>query len=268
MIHLDSFKDKLNLLVFMAKKLFALAHKKCAVEGVDSPMMQECLVGGHVYLQVLKDRIHGWMVGLRSHINKRVVSKGGGYTPTRGNYSAHKKRFFVNEIFSTEDMAIALRSNKGFEFSLETFLSTGNITSQSGLGLMQNNGMTVVAENINRMRYMSHFRAIHRGSFFTEMRTTEVRQLLPDAWGENPPTHTPPPCLRNFLEIPPSLPKLRPLKVPRWANFTTPPTGGKSNLGRENRATERFTRVLGACEISLEYFHRPSRYRRSNFRGE
>ena len=33
------------------------------------------------------------------------------------------------------------------------------------------------------MRYMSHFRAIHRGSFFMEMRTTEVRVLLPDAWG-------------------------------------------------------------------------------------
>ena len=35
----------------------------------------------------------------------------------------------------------------------------------------------------SRMRYMSHFRAIHRGSFFMEMRTTEVRVLLPDAWG-------------------------------------------------------------------------------------
>lgn len=27
------------------------------------------------------------------------------------------------------------------------------------------------------------FRAVHRGSFFVEMRTTEARQLLPDAWG-------------------------------------------------------------------------------------
>lgn len=41
-----------------------------------------------------------------------------------------------------------------------------------------------MAENINRMRYMSHFKAIHRGSFFVEMRTTEARQLLPDAWGD------------------------------------------------------------------------------------
>ena len=54
-----------------------------------------------------------------------------------------------------------------------------------------NHHITIMAENINRMRYMSHFRAIHRGSFFQEMRTTEVRALLPDAWGFVCPVHTP-----------------------------------------------------------------------------
>jgi len=48
-----------------------------------------------------------------------------------------------------------------------------------------------MAENINRMRYMSHFRAVHRGSYFVTMRTTEARQLLPDAWGYICPVHTP-----------------------------------------------------------------------------
>jgi hypothetical protein len=46
-------------------------------------------------------------------------------------------------------------------------------------------GLTVLAENINRMRYMSHFRSVHRGAFFQEMRTSEPRQLLPEAWGED-----------------------------------------------------------------------------------
>ncbi|CAB4057057.1 DNA-directed RNA polymerase I subunit RPA2 [Lepeophtheirus salmonis] len=75
--------------------------------------------------------------------------------------------------------------------SFESFLSTGNIPNASSLGLMQNSGISIMAENINRMRYMSHFRAIHRGSFFQEMRTTEVRALLPDAWGFICPVHTP-----------------------------------------------------------------------------
>ena len=70
-----------------------------------------------------------------------------------------------------------------FERLFENFLGTGNLPSETGLGLMQDKGLTIMAENINRMRYMSHFRAVHRGSFFQEMRTTEVRALLPDAWG-------------------------------------------------------------------------------------
>lgn len=67
---------------------------------------------------------------------------------------------------------------------------------------MQDKGLIIVAENINRMRYMSHFRAVHRGAFFQEMRTTEPRQLLPDAWGFICPVHTPDgaPCgLLNHL---------------------------------------------------------------------
>lgn len=75
------------------------------------------------------------------------------------------------------------KARSNIDRQMEYFLSTGNIRSSTGLGLMQTSGLTIVAENINRMRYMSHFRAIHRGAFFQEMRTTEARRLLPDAWG-------------------------------------------------------------------------------------
>ena len=45
-------------------------------------------------------------------------------------------------------------------------------------------GFTIVADKLNFFRYLSHFRAVHRGAFFAQMRTTGVRKLLPDAWGE------------------------------------------------------------------------------------
>ena len=82
-------------------------------------------------------------------------------------------------------MLNVMKHGNSLESQMENFLSTGNLKSSTGLGLMQNSGLAIVAENINRMRYMSHFRAIHRGSFFQEMRTTEARQLLPDAWGND-----------------------------------------------------------------------------------
>ena len=69
-----------------------------------------------------------------------------------------------------------------------SLLSTGNIVSSTGLDLMQVSGFTVIADRLNSLRYMSHFRAVHRGQFFTTMKTTTVRKLLPESWGLLPYT--------------------------------------------------------------------------------
>ena len=59
-----------------------------------------------------------------------------------------------------------------------------------------------MAEKLNFYRYIAHFRSIHRGSFFAELKTTTVRKLLPESWGFLCPVHTPDgsPCgLLNHL---------------------------------------------------------------------
>ena len=48
---------------------------------------------------------------------------------------------------------------------------------------LQTSGFAVVADRLNFYRFLSHFRCVHRGSFFSQMRTTSVRKLLPEAWG-------------------------------------------------------------------------------------
>lgn len=40
--------------------------------------------------------------------------------------------------------------------------------------------MTVQAERLNFLRFISHFRAVHRGASFAGLRTTSVRKLLPE----------------------------------------------------------------------------------------
>ncbi|RYH19656.1 hypothetical protein EON65_25800 [archaeon] len=89
-----------------------------------------------------------------------------------------------------------------------SFLSTGNIVTSTGLDLMQVSGYTIVAEKLNYLRYvyvyvyvlyvcicvthkslcypsyfpprlhsfryLSHFQSVHRGQFFTTMKTTTV----------------------------------------------------------------------------------------------
>lgn len=55
----------------------------------------------------------------------------------------------------------------------------------------QTAGFTIVAERLNYYRFLAHFRSIHRGAFFAQLRTTTVRKLLPDQWGFLCPVHTP-----------------------------------------------------------------------------
>jgi DNA-directed RNA polymerase I subunit RPA2 len=87
---------------------------------------------------------------------------------------------------------------------MEHFLATGNLISRSNLDLQQTAGFTVVADKLNMVRYLSHFRSIHRGQYFTEMKTTTVRKLLPEGWGFLCPVHTPDgsPCgLLNHITL-------------------------------------------------------------------
>ncbi len=69
-------------------------------------------------------------------------------------------------------------------------------------------GYTVVADKLNFFRFTSHFRSVHRGQFFTTMKTTTVRKLLPESWGFLCPIHTPDggPCgLLNHISAPASV---------------------------------------------------------------
>ena len=87
---------------------------------------------------------------------------------------------------------------------MEYFLATGNLKSQSGLDLMQAKGYAIIADKINNMRFLAHFRAIHRGAYFAEIKTTTVRKLLPENWGYICPVHTPDghPCgLLNHISL-------------------------------------------------------------------
>ncbi|XP_041365759.1 DNA-directed RNA polymerase I subunit RPA2-like [Gigantopelta aegis] len=176
--HLDSDLDKFNLLVYMTKKLFAFAKGECAAESADNPMNQELLLGGHLYLMVLKERLHGYLNTLRMTILRSARSQSESASFDSGSF---RKIFNVNRSSGAKEISRAL----------EYLLATGNLNSKSGLGLMQISGLSVLADKLNFLRYISHFRCVHRGAFFAEMRTTTVRKLRPEAWGFLCPVHTP-----------------------------------------------------------------------------
>ncbi|KAI0483000.1 DNA-directed RNA polymerase I subunit RPA2 [Xylariaceae sp. FL0804] len=182
--------DKFRMLLLMIRKLYALVAGDCAVDNPDAVQNQEILLGGFLYGMVIKERLDELLsTGLRLAF--------------RDYFRKSPSRTFMSEEF-TKDFPIKLfqKANENVANGLEYFLSTGNLSSPSGLDLQQVSGFTVVAEKLNFLRFISHFRMVHRGSFFAQLKTTTVRKLLPESWGFLCPVHTPDgaPCgLLNHL---------------------------------------------------------------------
>ncbi|ODQ82708.1 hypothetical protein BABINDRAFT_159233 [Babjeviella inositovora NRRL Y-12698] len=185
LVHLDSNADKFRMLLFMVRKLYTLVAGDCCPDNPDATQHQEVLLGGFLYGMIIKEKMEEYLQNIRLQIQSDI---------SRGVAINFSDRKYMSRVF--------MRINENIGQKLQYFLSTGNLVSQSGLDLQQVSGYTVVAEKINFHRFISHFRMVHRGSFFTEMKTTTVRKLLPESWGFLCPVHTPDgsPCgLLNHL---------------------------------------------------------------------
>ena len=116
---------------------------------------------------ILREKLEDQLSFLRSKIVKDINSSHSG----RSNSSASK-------VIELDYLKKNLENNM-IGKTIEYFLSTGNLKSRTGLDLMQDKGFCVIADKLNNMRFLSHFRSIHRGAYFAEMKTTTVRKLLP-----------------------------------------------------------------------------------------
>ncbi|KAJ2787662.1 hypothetical protein GGI15_000552 [Coemansia interrupta] len=184
MVHLSDARDKFNMLAHMVRKLYALVSGECQEDNSDTPQMQEVYLPGHLYLGIIKEKLDDYLLAIRSEISRDVRNNKVDLFNTR----------YLTRVFTRVTVDIGLKCNY--------FLATGNLVSRSGLDMQQMTGYTIIAEKLNYLRYLSHFRCIHRGAFFTELKTTGVRKLLPEGWGFLCPVHTPDgsPCgLLNHL---------------------------------------------------------------------
>jgi DNA-directed RNA polymerase I subunit RPA2 len=157
----------------MLRKLYSFAAGDCGVDNADSLQNQELLLPGHLMCTFVKEKFDETLDNIRVGLLKEM----------RVDYT----KFLTNVPQSKWWMKMVDRygmlSSGGIGKKVSHFLSTGNIISTTGLDLMQVSGYTIVAEKLNFLRFCAHFRSVHRGQFFMEMKTTAVRKLLPDQWG-------------------------------------------------------------------------------------
>lgn len=175
-VHLNDNIDKFNLLILMLQKLFSLVDQTSVPDNPDALQNQEVLLPGHLITIYLKEKLQDWLLRAKRTLQDEVDN--------------NTKKF---ELSSLEDVkrVIDKTSPKQIGASIENMLKTGRLVTQSGLDLQQRAGMTVMAERLNYLRFISHFRAVHRGASFAGLRTTSVRKLLPESWGFLCPVHTP-----------------------------------------------------------------------------
>ncbi|GJN13824.1 hypothetical protein PR202_gb00571 [Eleusine coracana subsp. coracana] len=160
-VHLKYNHDKFNLLIFMLQKLYALVDKTAAPDNADALQYQEALLPGHLITVFLKDRLQDWL-----RKTKRLILEEAAKNKSFDLHDAHEIRKFLGKNTTSVGRAI------------ESMLKVGKVNSQSGLDLPQRDGMTIQAERLNFHRYISHFRAVHRGAAFAKMRTTSIPEDL------------------------------------------------------------------------------------------
>ncbi|MES1907747.1 MAG: hypothetical protein MHM6MM_000805 [Cercozoa sp. M6MM] len=192
-VHAPSDRDKFNSLVSMVRKLLALVQGKIRADNADLLSQHEALLPGHLLTNFVSEKLHEVMVSCKYMVQRDMTDA------KRNERKAKFAKCYRDASYYKRVLGI-IGGSVGHK--IESLLSTGNLISSSGLDLMQVGGFAVVADRINYWRFMSHFRAIHRGAFFTEMKTTDVRKLMPETWGFLCPVHTPDgsPCgLLNHL---------------------------------------------------------------------
>lgn len=182
LVHLSDGYDKVLMLCLMARKLFALVRGKIRGDNMDVLGSQELWTAGMLYGAVVKERLFQSLL-----MAGRVLTK----------------QLLKDPNVETEKFETAFKSSfNAIGKGVTNFLATGNFSPRFCSDLQQTNGFVVMADKLNALRFTAHFRAVHRGAYFAEMKTTTVRKLLPDSWGFQCPVHTPDgaPCgLLNHL---------------------------------------------------------------------
>lgn len=242
-IHLDKNSEKVSLLVLMLQKLFQLVSGNCQGDNPDSMIHQELLLPGLLLQQLVKEKLSEWLERLRD-IVKDDAGKRAAPLDDPGVWSRS-----LPKACNTLDIGRRV----------EYFLATGNLVSRSGLAMSQTSGFTVVAEKLNYLRYLSHFRSVHRGAYFAELRTTTARATnrrpsdLP-AWNVSPeiicvrtcplPASLRPVLPRHSPESPPPA-QVRKLLPESWGFMCPVHTPDGSPCGLLNH-------LAAACEVVVD----------------
>lgn len=107
----------------MLQKLYSNVSGEYGEDNPDSLQFQETLLGGHLILAIIKEKMFDWLAAIKQTINQDLRK-----TPSKVNFM--DKKFLESVFRRTAGVADIGRK-------LEYFLATGNLVSNTGLDLQQ-----------------------------------------------------------------------------------------------------------------------------------
>ncbi|OAG29901.1 DNA-directed RNA polymerase I subunit RPA2 [Nematocida displodere] len=174
-VHTDDFEEKYQVVILCVAKLLMVVAQKVVPDNSDSLDSHELITVGDIFTEILAEKVDIIRHRLVGSLLGHVILHNGLLTSSTFLKRAFKYAFI--DITST----------------FGQLLSTGNLVlrNSSNFAMMQQTGFSIQAERLNYWRFFSHFRSVHRGAYFEEIRTTSIRKLLPESWGFLCPVHTP-----------------------------------------------------------------------------
>lgn len=74
-VHVSSYTDKFNTLCVMIEKLYALVAGECEFDNLDAPCNHEVLLSGHLYVQLLGEKLQDLLEGAKQKIRRDFRSE-------------------------------------------------------------------------------------------------------------------------------------------------------------------------------------------------
>jgi DNA-directed RNA polymerase I subunit RPA2 len=99
----------------MVEKLYSFVAGECNADNLDAPSNQEVLLGGHLYAQLLAEKLYDLLLGSRAKIVKDLKNP----------------KFDTTTIRNPNYLKKLIDSQTSVGKKLEHFLATGNLVSRS-----------------------------------------------------------------------------------------------------------------------------------------
>jgi DNA-directed RNA polymerase I subunit RPA2 len=103
----------------MIEKLYAAVSGECECDSLDSTANQEVLLGGHLYGQLLSEKLYDLLIGAKAKVIKDL----------------RNPKFDQTQLKSTQYLKKLIDSQTSIGKKMEHFLATGNLISRSNLDL-------------------------------------------------------------------------------------------------------------------------------------